>query len=365
MWVDYDPNWRQFIGTSMAVIRRRRPAYAPLLDSAIELAVDGEPPGRVEAWYSNIALMQAWLDAEAGRVERGEEMAATVVELFDRHGAFQEYNSPTYYGIDLFALGLWRSYPPTAAFARWGEHLEAALWRDIARYWHAGLGTGNLAGPYSRAYGMDMGAYAANLGLWLWDALGRARAPFPDTDQDFDHSHDFCKGPAVALLGARIPDDAAPHFEAFQGERLVEQVITDQPARVATAWLDEGVMIGAEAGDSELQARGQYHPATIHWDAGDGRVGWVRAEHHGPTSATARPGELLVRYRPHPRRGPQPVTFHISAPGGERPMISATAWALPGLTIAVRTDAAMAAVEHGDVTVVRYDATGAVDLRLS
>ena len=364
-WVDYDPNWRQFIGTALALIRRHRPSTSPLVDAAIELAVDGEPPDRVGAWYSNIALMRAWLDAETGRAAQGEELAASVVELFDRHGAFHEYNSPTYYGIDLFALGLWRSYPPTPAFAAWGDHLEAALWRDIGRYWHAGIGTGNLAGPYSRAYGMDMGAYAANLGLWLWDTLGPERAPFPDTATDFDHSHDFCKGPAVELLGARIPDDTAPHFDAFQGERLVEQVITEQPSRVATAWLGERAMVGGEAGDSGLHARGQFHPATVHWDAGDGRVGWVRAEHHGPTSATARPGELLIRCGPHPRRGPQPVTFHISCPGEERPLVSPTAWSLPGQTIAVRTEASPVALEHGAVTIVRYGPTSEMVLCLA
>ena len=76
-------------------------------------------PGRVPAWYSNIALMKAWLEVahgtRAGRPEvvaAGEALAAEVVRLFDRHGAFDEYNSPTYYGIDLFALRLWATRSP-------------------------------------------------------------------------------------------------------------------------------------------------------------------------------------------------------------------------------------------------------------
>jgi hypothetical protein len=211
---------------------------------------------------------------------------------------------------------------------------------------------------------MDMHDYVANLSLWLWDALGQERAPFPDVTADFDHSHDFCKGPAVALLGARIPDDVRAHFEAFSGERLVEQVISDQPRRVATAWLSERAMIGAEAGDLGVSARGQYHPATVHWDAGEGAVGWIRLEHDAPVSATARPGELVIACRPHHRRGPQPVRFHISAPG-EPAMISPSAWSLPGLTVGVRTDAPLLeSATGGAVSTVVYDATRDIVLHL-
>jgi len=49
----------------------------------------------------------------------------------------------------------------------------------------------------------------------------------------------FCFAPCVAILGARVPADVAPHFLAFQGERQVERIISDSPRRVATAWMDQ------------------------------------------------------------------------------------------------------------------------------
>ena len=75
-WVDYDPNWRQFVGTTFALVLAD---HADALDAptievmrrVIELAVEGEPDGRVPASYSNIALMKSWLDVEAGRVAEG------------------------------------------------------------------------------------------------------------------------------------------------------------------------------------------------------------------------------------------------------------------------------------------------------
>src|SRR4051812_38604501 len=100
-----------------------------------------------------------------------------------------------------------------------GAAMEADLWRDIARYYHAGLR--NVCGPYDRSYGMDMERYAALTGLWIWAAIGSGDTPFPDPSQPFDHAHDFCFGPCIASVGAQMPADALPHFHAFQGARQV------------------------------------------------------------------------------------------------------------------------------------------------
>ena len=107
-WVDYDPNWRQFLGTTFTLMLRQfelSPPISSKLQAAIALAIEGEPRDRVSARYSNIALMKAWL-------EEDEPFASEVVQCFDEHGAFDEYGSPTYYGIDLYALALWMRYPP-------------------------------------------------------------------------------------------------------------------------------------------------------------------------------------------------------------------------------------------------------------
>jgi hypothetical protein len=308
-WIDYDPNWRQFLGTTFAVILDAfdvSPQLAARLRAAIDRAVAGEPRDRVAPSYSNIALMKAWL-------ERDETYAAAVVDCFDAFGAFDEYGSPTYYGIDLFALALWRRDPPTPAFGAWAERLWSELWRDIARWWHTGLR--NLCGPFSRAYGMDMTRYVGLLGLWLSEPV------VPSLSSPFEHSHDLTMAPLVALVGG------GPHDIAFDDrERVVEQVLPG--GRVATGWIASDVMAGGERG-GRFRAEGQYHPATVHWAAPDGSVGWLRLRHAGPLSATASKAELRVVVHHHHRLGRQPViveTSHPCAFGRDR-------WSLPGRTI--------------------------------
>jgi len=82
---------------------------------------------------------------------------------FKKHKTFSEYNSPTYNGVNLWALAAWRVMAPTPGMAVMGMEMEAGLWRDIARSYHAGLG--NICGPYDRSYGMDMRRYFAITGI--------------------------------------------------------------------------------------------------------------------------------------------------------------------------------------------------------
>jgi hypothetical protein len=372
-WVDYDPNWRQFVGTTFALALRRcasrlDPSLVARMEAAIRLAVEGEPPERVQASYSNIALMRAWLEVEAGEregrpewVQRGEALGRAVVERFARHGAFDEYNSPTYYGVDLYALALWCREPVSAELAEGGARIETTLWRDVARWYHAGLR--NLCGPFTRSYGLDMGRYAGLLGLWVWDALGRELAPYPDLGGPFDHSHDTTMGPVVAELGAAVAPEAEASLRAFDGERTVEQVVSEELGRVATGWLSSDVMLGGERGLLGTYAMGQYMPVTAHW-----RGGALRVEHHAPTSATASPGLLVVEVQPHHRDGPRPVELVV-----EDPRVEAGAWAgsrlsLTGLALEVRgpgVDDARASAEPSGLRVAIPAQAGAATYQIA
>lgn len=333
-WVDYDPNWRQFVGTALAVAVTDFALGADLsarARAAIELAVVSEPPDRVPPTYANIALLRAWLDAWTGRADTS--YARDVVSAYRRHGCFTEHNSPTYYGVDLLALGLWQRADARPDLQALGAEVEAALWTDIARWWHPDLG--NLCGPYSRAYGMDLHTYVSGLSLALWCA--GLPAPLPDLSAAVvPHGHDLCMAPLLQHLGTRLPEAARESFTHLSGPHLLEQVVDDAPHRVATGWVDHDLLIGAEAGNSGLHARGQFHPATVHWSLPDGGVGWLRLIHHGPTSATASRRRLEVECHPHPRRGPMPLSW-------ESNLVPTSAtqdhWAFPGLDIAVSTDA--------------------------
>jgi hypothetical protein len=98
-----------------------------------------------------------------------------VNRLYRLHHTFFEFNSPTYYGVDLYGLALWREYGSTQRMRSMGVDMEASLlWNDIADFYQPSLR--NISGPYGRSYGMDMESYVAATGLWLRSVLPAAQA---------------------------------------------------------------------------------------------------------------------------------------------------------------------------------------------
>ena len=380
-WRDFDPNWRQFIGTVLAVmldeyVDRLPEALIKRMDSAIQLAVVGEPVDRCSPSYTNIALMKAALMTWAGdRYQRedwlrdGEAFGQAVYDLFVAHGTFDEYNSPTYYGVNFYALALWRLYAHSDALAKWGSEIEATLWRDVAQYYHAGLK--NVCGPFTRSYGMDMPNYGALLGMSIWLGIGRDLAPFPDVKGYFDHGHDFCYGPCFGLVDTVIPEDVLSHFKTFSGERFIEKRISETPDRIATAWLGEKVMIGAEATPLDgleektySKLSNQFHPATIHWMLPNGQVGWMKLRHLGAVNARAEKGRLTVLGKMVKELADTygddhtQFVFQLCVSEGIDPaQIDGNVWSLPGLTLEVESNLdKFKIVQDGDLLNVVYTA---------
>ena len=208
--------------------------------------------------------------------------------------------------------------------------MEAGLWRDVARFYHARLR--NVCGPYDRSYGMGMTEYAAILGLWVWAAVGEDMAPFPDWRRPFGHGDDFCIAPTVARLGARVPEDALAHLLSFRGKRSVERVISREPRRVATAWLGERLMVGAEDAGGSKAPRDQYHPATAHWRLPGGGVGWLRVRHAMPVEARVSERRLEVW-------ASEPGEVAVEVRGAGATLEDGREWQLPGLSVRVETRA--------------------------
>ena len=368
VWRDYDPNWREFIGTTLALVLLEYESHLPAelvrrIDLALRRAIVGTLERNVPASYSNIALMTAFLlqfgadrFGEPGWASAAERLAAEILARFRVHATFDEYNSPTYYGVDLYALALWRSYSSSVLLREAGAEIEAALWRDIAQYYHAGMR--NVAGPYDRSYGMDMRRYVAGLGMWIWLAVGYGLAPFPSLSQLLAHGWDFAIAPLLALLGLRMPDDARPHFLAFQGQHQVERVIALEPRRVATAWVGEHVMLGAEDSGGQKPADPQFHPATIHWLAAGDTVGWIRLRHTAPVDARAERGQLSIACTEH-AGGDLEFVFQIAAPQIAADAFQHDRWELPGLTVRVETNmSGPDVIRDGDLVELRYSAPG-------
>ena len=101
------------------------------------------------------------------------------------------------------------------------------MWRG---WWHADLG--NLCGPYSRAYGMDLHAYVSGLALALWCA--DLPAPLPDLGAPGGPARPrpVRRADAPARAACGCPLAARSAFERFGGEHVVEQVVDDDPRRV-------------------------------------------------------------------------------------------------------------------------------------
>lgn len=281
-WLHYDPNWRQFIGSILALTleeheARLPPALVPRVVEAIEAAVRREPEGRIPDWYTNPALMHAWLQGWVGRrvgapdlVAAGRAGAERTMARLARHGDVDEYSSPTYDGVDLYAAALWNRHPASGEEARWGETLLATLGRRIGRLFHPGLGA--MCGPYIRAYGLGLDRYVSLLGLWLVAAGVPPEDVLPPAINDHTvHVHDLAFAPLFAALAPTV----VPHLV----------IATDLPRRheqrfgpiEAVSVLGPDWATGAERGRRPVFSREQYVPVTVHArDPGpEAAVRWV------------------------------------------------------------------------------------------
>jgi hypothetical protein len=207
--------------------------------------------------------------------------------------------------------------------------MEALLWQDIACYYHAGLK--NLCGPYDRSYGMDLQKYCSLVGLCIWVVFGKEDAPFPATDHPFQHTHDFCVAPLISVVGTLVPSEVKSNFEKFQGERRVERQISFEPQRIATAWLSDKLMLGAETASGTRSGHPQYHPLTIHWEIKPGVIGWLRLRHVKAVDVVVYPNRIELT-------GEGNLTFQICAPEINLANITSKKWELPELTISIESE---------------------------
>jgi hypothetical protein len=187
-----------------------------------------------------------------------------------------------------------------------------------------------MAGPYDRAYGMDLSGYVSLLGQWIALAAGTEHAPLPPGDpSQAIHAHDLCFAPCFALLGVR--PEAAGRLAAFAESsepRWITTAITNSPRRVATSWIGQHHMIGAQdTGGTKIDANDQYHPVTVHWSSPNGGLGWLRAmPSDGVDAVVTRDGVLDITSR-------GPLRFEVLANGSAD--VSEAGWEFPGLSVRI------------------------------
>jgi hypothetical protein len=358
-WHDYDPNWREFVCTTFAVILNEYPDripadLAPQMIESIDYAVAGEiKEKRLHPYYTNISLMYGYLwNFAAVRGNRPEWVAPAVqwqeetYRQFKEHDAFFEYNSPTYAGADLFGLALWRDYGFTPRMRAIGSEMEATLWRTTADLYNANLR--NISGPYDRSYGMDMQSYVAVTGLWLRTVLDAEHAPLASFDPPVDHVTDLWFIPALVVLDTQIPADAMKSFSAFPGEHQVRRPITGK--RIATAWIGRNLIYGGEiTGHTiDVDAESQFHPVTAQWKTPGGKIGWLKLTRSPLIDASADKQGIVISATGN-------VSFRICAPGLVAASVKSSEWTLPGLVVHVETDSAkFTAKQYGQFVDLKY-----------
>jgi hypothetical protein len=361
MWHAYDPNWREFVGTTFAVILTEYPNRVSedlrrrMID-AIDYAVAGEmKQGRLVPSYTNISLMYGFLwefaavrGAKPEWKPQAEQWQKTTYDLYKQHDAFFEYNSPTYSGVDLFGLALWRDYALTPLMRKHGSEMEAGLWRTTADLYNA-----------NRAYGMDMQSYVSVMGLWLRTVLDADHAPLTSFNPPVDHIPDLWIVPLIVVLDTRIPPDAMAVFESFPGEHQVRRSIADQ--RIATAWIGKTVIYGGEitGHTRDVDAQSQFHAVTVQWQAPEGKIGWIQLTHSPAIDAVADQSGIAIS-------AAGDVSFRISAPAIAAGEATEAQWNLPGLTVCVKADAkSFAATKHGPFVDVEYKGITSMQLTMA
>ncbi|MFS0725334.1 hypothetical protein [Paenibacillus sp. 1P07SE] len=285
VWRSFDPNWREFIACTFAMIlehfeSRLSSSLVERMDKAMKRTVSAS----LERYDSqsiptntNIELMHLFIAHYYGHrysltkwVNHSENGAAALLDDYSEFHSFAEFNSSTYYGVDLTALGMWRRYGRSGSFRETGRILEHGLWEDIAEFYEPALE--NICGPYARSYENEMTEHSS-IGVLLYLALGPEYSHM--TGINCETSHD----PMIALVGVDMPDAVRQQLRTSRGERfayrqfneLCERDLPPHNRNVCTAraWLSPELMIGGLSGSRNTN--GQMHHATAHWQGPDGR----------------------------------------------------------------------------------------------
>lgn len=268
----YDPNWRQFMGVILTQIWKthHHDISQPLLDkilTAVEACVDQEPPDRIPLTYTNPTLMKIWLQGQVGQVRSDQQLISdaeraidNLIQRLDKYGDLDEYNSPTYDGICLTALALWKHDPPSIAFSEAGAQLLDTLCERISDLYHPELTV--MSGPYVRAYHVSFQMYVSLLGLW-WALLGEDGTLPSQIHPDTTHCHDLFFLPLLDGVSNPIRERLEPAPVASERAHVQEF-----DRIYAKSLLTASRSIGLETGRRTKFARDQYTPAVVHWVSG-------------------------------------------------------------------------------------------------
>lgn len=365
VWRTYDPNWREFIGSTFAIVLDwyediLSEATVKRLDATMRETVDASIERRLADMYpmnTNVELMHIVFADYFGfrfndqRIK--DHVAFFAADIYKRYMEFHsvhEFNSPTYYGVDLCALAQWRRCGKSEIVREIGSLLEAGIWEDMALFYNANLQS--LSGPFTRNHEMDTGQHT---GLFALIYLG--------LDED-EHeikavnTTESIHNITMALCGVTIPNNLKENFLRFMGERQVTKYFREliergdpeynNPLCTATAWIERDLMLGGISGSKNVS--GQIHPATVYWKAPNGTMS-IRLLRREPGNRFGK-GNRTVHYDAKAEKEKLDIDIHIDIErdielffqiegnGNDifTSMIKPEQWCLPGIIIQMDTN---------------------------
>ena len=289
-----DKNWREFIGCDLIILYNEYQELLPAqllsdIKDGLIRAAKGALKRDVGADYTNISIMSAFLMDYVGTSFQIEELKAgglkkalEIQNLFQRHQTFSEYNSPTYDGVTLIGLALWRELA-SDPLQKMGRELEKSLWYEIAGNYHPALK--NMVGPYFRGYGMDMTKYYSITGIWIAVALDQVKlAPIPlgsgEKEQEMSNIS------PLLHVGLSIPKSALSRLKEFSSADTISRQIPSKMAgdtlKQVSAILTPDWMMGALWGNR--RSWNQIKSGTIHWKNRSGEIEWLLVPGEGTTN---------------------------------------------------------------------------------
>lgn len=159
-----DWNWADFCGKDLLQIvlvhGKKLPAeLLEMLKSSITHACNAIVIRNMDPGYTNISIMGTFVTLIAGEYFHNQELFQyaknRLKELYHfnmSHGAFKEYNSPTYTVVAAGDLARLICYVQDKECLQMVEELNELIWECIARHFH--YRTSQWAGPHSRSYTM-------------------------------------------------------------------------------------------------------------------------------------------------------------------------------------------------------------------
>ncbi|HEY1056017.1 MAG TPA: hypothetical protein VGE24_12805, partial [Emticicia sp.] len=350
----FDQNWREFIGCDLIIILHK---FKPLLpqslikdiETGLIHAAKGAFKRNVGADYTNISIMSAFLMEYVGTKlsigslkNAGIAKAKQVFNLYQSHKTFSEYNSPTYYGVTLIGLALWRELAFSNEIQEMGKALEKEFWHEIAKSYNPNLK--NMPGPYFRAYGMDMTKYFAITGIWIALALDdEKKAPLaPAKDPKYGEMSNL---PTILNVGLVIPKVDLKALQSFSKPQLITVDVPNNykgdSIKKVSIYLNKDWMMGGLWGNKRVWE--QIKIGTIHWKASNGDIGWLAILGNGNTNVKVNQSSLLIYTG---SSSAYKLEVLVYAPMIEKEVFEKQVWELAGIKLNTKSSLTPAQIER-------------------